>query len=155
MQAAELELYEDAITLWNRYLELTPDAVVALFNKGFALMRLERFSEALDISRRVLDIEPFHKEAAFNYGVCALYSGNLNDAVNRLEPLLRKYADHPPLLAVLSVLHLAAGGRKDADVYLQHLKRMNYSIADFIAGRVGVLRRIGRNEYADAVEQSS
>ena len=154
VQAAELELYEEAIGLWNRFLEFAPDAEVALFNKGFALMRLNRFAEALDVTRRALVAEPYHKEAAFNYGVCALYAGDLNEAINRLETILQKHAAHPPLLAVLNVLHRVAGDRNKAEVYQQLLNRINYSISDFVVGRIEVLRRIGRNKYADALEQS-
>ncbi len=153
VQAAELELYEEAIGLWNRFLELAPDAAVALFNKGFALMRLNRFAEALDVTRRALVAEPYHKEAAFNYGICALYAGDPGEAITRLELILKEHPAHPPLLAVLTVLHLAAGGRNEADVYKQLLDRIHYSISDFIAGRIEVLRSIGRNEYADALEK--
>ena len=155
VQAAELELYEEAIELWNRFLALAPDAAVALFNKGFALMRLNRFVEALDVTRRALVVDPFHKEAAFNYGICALYAGDPHEAIIRLESILQKHAAHPPLLAALNVLHLAAGNRNEAAVYQQLLNRINYSISDFIAGRIEVLHRIGRNEYANALEQSS
>lgn len=155
VQAAELQLYEEAIELWNRFLALAPDAAVALFNKGFALMRLNRFTEALDVTRRVLVTEPCHKEAAFNYGVCALYAGNPHEAIARLEPILQKHAAHPPLLAALIALHLVVGGRNEAVIYQQLLNRINYSISDFIDGRTKVLRNIGRNEYAEALEQSS
>ena len=153
VQAAELDLYEEAIGLWNRFLELAPDTAVALFNKGFALMRLNRFAEALDVTRRALVAEPYHKEAAFNYGICALYAGDPGEAITRLESILKEHPAHPPLLAVLTVLHLAAGGRNEADVYQQLLDRIHYSISDFIAGRIEVLRSIGRNEYADALEK--
>lgn len=151
VQAAELERYEEAIELWNRFLTVAPDAVVALFNKGFCLMRLNLFTEALDVARRVLEREPHHKEAAFNFGVCALYAGDPHEAIARLEPILEQHLDHPPLLAILNVLHLATGERQNAEKYLHSLQRINYSIADFINGRRDVLLRIGRNEYADAL----
>lgn len=155
VQAAELQLYEEAIELWNRFLALAPDASVALFNKGFALMCLNRFAEALDVTRRVLVAEPYHKEAAFNYGVCALYAGDPHEAIARLEPILQKHAAHPPLLAALTALHLVVGDRNEAVIHQQLLNRINYSISDFIDERTKVLRNIGRNEYAEALEQSS
>jgi GT2 family glycosyltransferase/2-polyprenyl-3-methyl-5-hydroxy-6-metoxy-1,4-benzoquinol methylase/Flp pilus assembly protein TadD len=152
VQAAELEYYEEAIELWNRFLRIAPDSAVALFNKGFSLMRLNRFSEALDVTRRALEVDNYHKEAAFNYGICALYAGEPREAITKLEFILKMYADHPPLLAVLTLLHRATGEIKCAEVYQGILQRINYSITDFISGRIAVLRRIGRNEFADALE---
>jgi len=35
----------------DRFLALQPNAVLALFNKGFALMMLHRYSEALELAR--------------------------------------------------------------------------------------------------------
>jgi glycosyltransferase involved in cell wall biosynthesis len=148
VQAAELELYEESINLWNRYLELAPDAVVALFNKGFALMRLGRFPEALDVTRRALVADPFHKEAAFNYGVCALYAGDTNEAVIRLVATLRKHPDHPPLLAVLTFLHLISKQREKAVYTYSKLKAMNYAISDFAKARAEVLTGLGRKNLA-------
>jgi tetratricopeptide (TPR) repeat protein len=151
VQAAELELYVEAISLWNSFLQLAPDAPVALFNKGFALMRLNRFTEALDVTLRALEIEPFHKEAAFNYGVCSLYVGDLHEATRRLKNVQSQHSGHPPLLAVLTVLYLADGLTEPASECLDALQQINYSISGFIDGRIAVLRSLGRDDRADSI----
>ena len=148
VQAAELELYDEAIGLWNRFLELAPDAAVALFNKGFALMRLNHFAEALDVTRRTLEIEPYHKEAAFNYGVCAIYVGDPHKAVNWLELILQKHHGHPPLLAVLTLLLLVSGQREKAIFTYSELKTLNYAITDFAKARAEVLIKLGKDDMA-------
>jgi GT2 family glycosyltransferase/glycosyltransferase involved in cell wall biosynthesis/predicted Zn-dependent protease len=148
VQAAELELYEEAIKLWNRFLELAPDAAVALFNKGFALMRLNRFAEALDVTRRALEVESCHKEAAFNYGVCALYSGDPHEAIARLESILQKHTAHPPLLAILTLLYLISGQREKAAFTYSKLKSLNYAITDFAKARADVLLGLSKENLA-------
>jgi len=154
VQAAELELYEEAIELWNRFLSLAPDAVVALFNKGFALMHLSRFTEALDVTRRALEIDPLHKEAAFNYGTCALYAGDAHEAVQRLERVIDRHSGHPPLLAILVVLHLATGQVEKAQTLLMQLRKINYSITDYIDARVSVLQSLGNQSRAISIINS-
>lgn len=148
VQASELELYEEAIELWNRFLHLAPDASIALFNKGFALMNLNRFGEALEVTRRALEVDTLHKEAAFNYGTCALYAGDTHEAIQRLEQVLGSHPGHPPLMSILTVLYLATGQAGKARTLLQRLRQINYSVSDYIDARVSVLQSLGNQERA-------
>lgn len=155
IQAAELKRYDEAILLWDRFIALQPDAVVALFNKGFALMGLQRYQEALEVSRRALDLAPNHKEAAFNYGTCELYVGDLQRAITRLEAVLRVHPEHPPLLALLLMLELAAGKAERVRQHLCVLRSKNYLITDYIKSRMVTLEALGRIDLLDTIRQTA
>jgi len=155
IQAAELKRYDEAIELWDRFLVLQPAAVVALFNKGFALMGLHRYQEALQMSQWALDCAPDHKEAAFNYGTCELYVGDVQRAINRLELVLQCHPGHPPLLALLTVLELAAGKAEQARHRLDLLRSQNYQIVDYLKSRLSILGEVGRIDLADMIRKTA
>jgi tetratricopeptide (TPR) repeat protein len=129
--------------------------VIALFNKGYALMMLQHYLEALEVSRRVLDLEPAHKEAAFNYGTCELYVGDVHRAISCLKAILECHPGHPPLLALLMVLELAVAEVKAADQQFRQLQAQNYRIADYVQARVVTLEGVGRTELAKAIRTAA
>jgi glycosyltransferase involved in cell wall biosynthesis len=155
IQAAELKRYDEAVELWDRFLALRPDTVIALFNKGYALMMQQHYLEALEVSRRVLDLEPAHKEAAFNYGSCELYVGDVHRAISCLKAILECHPGHPPLLALLMVLELAVAEVKAADQQFRQLQAQNYRIADYVQARVVTLEGVGRTELAKAIRTAA
>lgn len=151
VQAAGLELYDEAVSLWDRFLLISPDAVVALFNKGYCLMGMKRYAEARDVSRRALLIDPFHKEAAYNYGTCELYVGDAREAIARLEPVLGQHPAYPPLLAILTALHLSLNHIEQAGSHIDALKAINYSVHGYLESRSAVLRELGHGARADGI----
>jgi glycosyltransferase involved in cell wall biosynthesis/ADP-heptose:LPS heptosyltransferase/lipopolysaccharide biosynthesis regulator YciM/ubiquinone/menaquinone biosynthesis C-methylase UbiE len=155
VQAGELKLFDEAIELWDRFLALKPDAPVALFNRGFALMGLGRYGEALEMARRALKAEPFHKEAAFNFGTCALYAGDAREAISYLETVLKQHPEHPPLLSLLVVLYLVTGQQEQAGLAVGKLQQLNYNIADYIRDRALILDSLGRTEMARQLRTGS
>lgn len=148
VQAGEMGNFEEAIQLWDRLLEIVPNTVEALFNKGYALIGLQKYQEALAVSEKVLDLAPAHKEAAFNYGTCMLYAGNPAGSLQILEPILRQHPEYPPLLAVLTLLYLLSGQRDKAASLCSKLTALNYAITDYAKARAGVLIRLGKEDLA-------
>jgi glycosyltransferase involved in cell wall biosynthesis len=148
VQAGEIGSFEEAIVLWNRLLEVLPNNVEALFNKGYSLIKLQRYQEALEISETVLELEPDHKEAAFNFGTASLYIGRPLEAVKKLEPLLKKKPDYPPLLSVMTLLYLLAGQREKAVLTHSKLKVLNYAVTDYAKARAEVLIGLGKEDMA-------
>lgn len=148
VQAGEMGNFEEAIRLWDRLLKIVPNTVEALFNKGYALIGLQKYQEALAVSEKVLELAPAHKEAAFNYGTCMLYVGDPVKALQKLEPILQQHPEYPPLLAVLTLLYLLAGQcDKGASIYSK-LTALNYAITDYAKARADVLIRLGKEDYA-------
>lgn len=148
VQAGEIGSFTEAIQLWDRLLDITPNNIEALFNKGYALIMLQRYQEARVFSEKVLALVPDHKEAAFNYGTAVLYVGEPSEAVQKLEPLLARYPEYPPLLAVLTLLYLLCGQREKAALAYAKLMALNYAIADYAKARADVLIRLEKDDQA-------
>lgn len=148
VQAGELNLFEEALALWDRVLVLQPDMVEALFNKSYAFIGLKRYQEGMQVSRRVLDIDPNHKEAAFNFGTCALYVGDPLEATIVMAPLSARFPDYPPLMAILTVLQLVTDQQEQARTTLSELRLRNYAITDYVRDRAATLELLGRSGMA-------
>ena len=59
----DLKKYDEALTWYDKVLEIDPKHVYALHNKGLALANLEKFEEAIVCYDRVLEIDPNHKNS--------------------------------------------------------------------------------------------
>lgn len=148
VQAGELELFDEALVLWDRVLALRPDTVEALFNKSYALIGLKRYLEGMDASRRALELNSDHKEAAFNFGTCALYCADPQSAIAALEPVLARHPDYPLLMALLTVLYLVTGQNDRARMTYKELVFHDYAITEYLRDRAADLDAVGRADLA-------
>ncbi|MDK9717030.1 MAG: glycosyltransferase [Trichlorobacter sp.] len=155
VQAGELELYEDALKLWDRLLARCPGQLDALFNKGHVLMALRRYQEALQVSRYVLDQDSSKREAAFNYGTCELYVGDPEKAYTVVAAQLAKDRSYPLLLALQAVLGLATGRIAEACCCYAELLTKQYDIQGYLESRLAVLQELERHELVQAVRTAA
>jgi glycosyltransferase involved in cell wall biosynthesis len=155
IQAGELELFAEALELWDRLLARGLTSRDIYFNRCYVLMGLKRFSEASDMARKALETDPHHKESAYNLGMCLL---NLARPEQSLETVLKESARHPdyPLLrALLCVLYLCTGEHQSAKTLFNGLKNSNYAIADYISERLAVLERLGHMALAKQLRDAA
>jgi len=155
VQAAEIGRYYETVSLWDRFLVLRPDAVIALFNKGFVLMLLHRYAEALVISQRALELEPNHREAAFNYGTCELYVGDPERALKLIRPVAGRNPEHPLLQALFAVLCFACNSLTEGREKVSLLKESEFNIETYIAERASALDACGRKNMSARLRQQS
>ena len=155
VQAAEIGRYDAAVSLWDRFLALRPDAVIALFNKGFVLMSLHRYAEALIVSKRALELDPNHREAAFNYGMCELYAGDPELALKRVRPVAGRNPEHPLLQALFAVLCFVCNTGTEGREKMSMLKESGFKIEAYIAERASALDACGRENMAAGLRQES
>lgn len=155
VQAGELELYDDALLLWDRLLALCPGQLDALFNKGHVLMALRRYQEALQVSRRVLDADPDNREALFNYGTCELYVGDVEKACTLVAARLAKDRSYPLLLALQTMLGLATGRIAEACCCYAELVAQQYDIQGYLAKRLATLQDLGRHGLVTAIRTAA
>ncbi|MHB8057203.1 MAG: FkbM family methyltransferase [Desulfuromonadaceae bacterium] len=155
VQAAEIGRYDEAVSLWDRFLVLRPDAVIALFNKGFVLMLLHRYAEALVVSQRALELEPNHREAAFNYSLCELYAGDPERALGLVRPVAGRNPEHPLLQALFAVLCFACNSLTEGREKVSLLKESEFNIEAYIAERASALDACGRKNMAARLRQQS
>ena len=58
--------YEEAMTFFDKALELEPNNVEALYQKANALSKLEKYDEGIEYYEKVLNIEPENQNAAIS-----------------------------------------------------------------------------------------
>ncbi|NVN88993.1 MAG: glycosyltransferase [Desulfuromonadales bacterium] len=153
VQAGELEMFDEALALWDRVLSVQPDTVEALFNKSYVLIGMKRYREALNTSRRALELDPYHKEAAFNFGTCVMFCDDPYSAITVLTPVLAMHPDYPLLLALLTVLYLVTNQHDLARTTYTELESLNYAIADYIRDRALELDVAGREDMAQELRK--
>ncbi len=155
VQAGELELYDEALQLWDRLLVLCPGQLDALFNKGHVLMALKRYKEARDVSKSVLDKEPDNREAAFNYATCELYTGDAEQAYGVVAVRLARDRSYPLLLALQTMLGLATGRIAEACCCYADLLAQQYDIQGYLEKRLITLQELGRHELVKIITKAA
>lgn len=87
IQAGELEIWDEAIALWQRLLECRPDYVEAHVNIAGAHWQLGHYTKALQAAQHAARLDPSVKEAWFNVAVSHLMLGRADKAADLLEAL--------------------------------------------------------------------
>ena len=155
LQAGELELFDEALELWDDLLSRGITSLDVYFNRSYVLMGLNRFSEAAEMALKALEIHPNHKESAYNYGMCLLNLGRPEQAVVFIAQESAKYPDYPLLMALLCVLYLCCGNAASAQVISKKLRSSNYALSGYIKARIAVLGQLGRQAIALQLQQAS
>ena len=155
LQAGELELFDEALELWDYLLSRGLTSLDVYFNRSFVLMGLKRFSEASDMALKSLEINPDHKESVYNYGICLLNLAKPDQAVTFIAHKMAKHPDYPLLMALLCVLYLCTGETASAKSLSDKLNASNYAISGYIKARVAVLEQLGRMGIAQQLRQTA
>lgn len=125
---ASLDRYEEALSCYDRALEMDPRLVEAWHGKGNSLANLGRYEEALSCFDRALEIFPTDARAWYNKGVLLGSLGRYSEAL----PLLKRALgideralgpDHPDVAAILSSLASVYYKQGNYDEALLLLKR--------------------------------
>jgi len=77
----------DALSSFQRAVELKPDWPAARNNLGFAYGLLGKWKEAIDAHSEAIRLKPDYAGAHFNLGVAYFYSGNKKAALKEYETL--------------------------------------------------------------------
>jgi tetratricopeptide (TPR) repeat protein len=84
-----LHLNEKSLELYDESLELNPDNVYSLNNKGFALIALNRYFEAIPYFDKVLEINDSSAYSYNNRGLCKIKTGNPTEGLIDIEKSLK------------------------------------------------------------------
>jgi glycosyltransferase involved in cell wall biosynthesis len=155
IQAGELELYGEALELWDLLIargEITRDIY---FNRSYALMGLKRFNEASEMACKALEIDPAHKESAYNYGICLLNQAKPEQALEVIEPYNVRYPEYPLLMALRCVLCLCLNVNEQAVQLYNELIARNYAISGYVLKRVAALESMGYCALADRLRKTA
>ena len=73
--------YEDALTSYDKALEINPDFSKAWYNRGNVLTELDRYEDALISFDKALEIDPDFSEAWYYHGAALVHLGRYDEAV--------------------------------------------------------------------------
>jgi tetratricopeptide (TPR) repeat protein len=83
------EEYDEAIKCYDKVLEIDPNDIFALNNKGLALDDLGKHDEAIKCYDKVLEIDPNYAAAVwYNKGLALYHLGNYNEAIKCYDKAL-------------------------------------------------------------------
>ena len=130
IQASHMGQHEEAIRLWEQWVQLHPGAADAYLNIGAAWWNLGHYSEAADFADKALRLDPDLKEAFFNRASARLMSGRAEEARCVLEDVLTKQADYPAARFMLGVAYACLGDPFRAEDAIEPLKEL--AIGEYI-----------------------
>jgi glycosyltransferase involved in cell wall biosynthesis/GT2 family glycosyltransferase/tetratricopeptide (TPR) repeat protein len=158
--AAELEKFDEAIELWERFFQLDasmPSEFIhsAYINMGSVYAKLGRYQDALNASRKVLELNPDLKEAVVNNANCMIWLDDAEKVIQPLEDLLQKMPDYVPALCVLAVAYTVCADRAKGRECLERLRKKGFDTASYLVDQAKILYALKRIEYAKALLEAA
>lgn len=151
IQASEIGKYAEAVSLWEKLLELNPQDAAAHLNLGYAHIKLSQYDQGLIYSRKAWELEPGSKEAGLNYAGCELIVGDVERALCVLNKVLKTCPDYPPALARLAAACIVNGQREEGLECLERLRRLRYDCAEVFSKHARAFLSHNRFEQAIAL----
>jgi tetratricopeptide (TPR) repeat protein len=119
---------KNSLIYYDKALELVPNSIEVLRNKGLALKDEDRYSEAIECFKQVLTIEPTFAESYYNIGVTYIASyrddmpqlskdTTINQALSNFEKAIAIDPKYPDALYNIGHLYKFIGEKKKAREY--------------------------------------
>jgi protein O-mannosyl-transferase len=121
---------EEAITQYQKALEIYPNYGDAHSNLGSALLRKGRVDEAMAEYKAALKINPNYVEAGNNLGNFYLSKGQLDQAMTQFQSVLQKHPNSAEAHNNLAVALVRKGQLRDGIAQLQEALRLNPNYTD-------------------------
>ena len=145
----ETDKLEDAVRLYQRALELNPDAVErgAIYcNLGHALLSLNRRREALELCEQAIALLPENLEALSNLGNVLMELGRFEEARGVYETALKRNPEWLPALHGMGAVLLEEGRYDEALKSCERTLALDPNLAEARLNR-GILRLL-RGEFS-------
>ena len=112
--AARQHRMQDAVTCFQKALQLSPDHSIALLNLGNAYRQIRQWDDARTILQKAVAVNPEDAEA--NYSLAMVYAqmNDSNAAYQYLQTALKLRPEYPEALNNLAVLYLRTQRRDEA-----------------------------------------
>lgn len=147
--AGGLGKYNEAIELWERVINISPDTAFAFYNLGGIYLRLGKYDRALASSKRALELSPELKDVLFNYSLSEFYAGDVIRAIATLEGMVRQGPEYPPYVALLSAAYYIDGNNEKGAEYAGVLTKMGFDYAAYFRSYSHGLVATGRPDQAE------
>ncbi len=153
IQAANLEEYEDAVSLWQQVIGLQPEMADAYVNMGTAYWNLGKYHEAVASAQKAMELAPDMKEAPFNYCLSLLHLGQARTAVPALQSLVAQFPEYLPARFLLAAARCCAGQSQKGIEGLENLKhsQLGSGLAISCQTLAQGLQSAGQTDYAQAI----
>ena len=125
MSARRLDVYRDAITLWEDAVAAQPDDPVARTNLAVLLNKAGRTSEAIEQLNHALAIRSDFPKAQNDLGVALASAGQSEDAIKRFEKAIELAPDYAEPHHNLAIAYAKSGRIPQAIAELQQALQLN------------------------------
>jgi len=153
--AGELAKHEEAVGLWNRFIQADPNVPSAFVNLGTVYMKLGRYAEALEILKKALKLDPDSKEAVVNYASCLIYFGDVHGVETLLEKVLRRVPDYIPANCLLATAYCLNGSLDQAAVCLDRIRAKGFDTAFYLCDQSRSFITLGRMQEASVLMEAA
>jgi len=140
--------FEEAFQVFDKSVQLKPDAAVLWRFRGNVLVNLDRRDQAVLSYQQALKLDPRDRDAAYNSGALLLQLGRLDEAASCFNLCDRLQGDHAPTLQKRA---LALSGLERFEEALADNKRahaLDPANADICNSTGTILQSLGRNAEA-------
>jgi superkiller protein 3 len=127
---------DQAIGVYRRALQLSPDEKALLLNLGLVYLRQEDHARALPLFARVVELDPQQLQARQLLAVCRAYAGQLEPAIRDLEALRAASPRDENVLFLLGFTYLKNHDSEKANAVFQAMLESAGPVrAQFLAGK--------------------
>ncbi len=146
----------EALTYYNRAIELNPSFYTAYYNRGNAKLNLGDYGGAVADYQEALRINPYYSDANYNSGIALARQGKLAEAIARLKEAIRLKPDSADYHYNLGNLLARRGETGEAIIQFREAIRLKPDSADAENNLGNALEEEGRlddaiGHYAEAV----
>lgn len=138
--------YEEALTVWNRYLATVRRSPYALSQKGYSLARLGELEEAIAVSREAAAEDPESLVVELELASRLVDAERLDEAATRLEKMAKSPRVFGEVLSRLGYVYLLQRKHQLAEPVLQRALRLATGPSEW--------RTRGRTRYNLAVSKA-
>jgi tetratricopeptide (TPR) repeat protein len=112
---------DQAITVYHRALQLSPDDKAILLNLGLVYLKQDAHARALPLFARVVAIDPHNLQARQLLAVCRAYTGQVEPAIHDLEALRAAAPRDENILFLLGFTYLKNHDSQKAEAIFQQM----------------------------------
>ena len=141
--------FNDALLYFEKVLEIDPNHLDALSNKGGMLLQLGRYDEALTHLDIVLEIEPNHIGALSNKGAVLIKLERYEEAIPYLDRVFDINPNHTYALNLKGQALAKLERYEEALLYMDKLLEINPDHVVALGSKMQVMIRLGNMEEAN------
>lgn len=126
--AFQRQKYEEALHHYHRALEIDPTLELLWYNIGSAQRQLERFDEAIVSLERAVAFQSSDIRSYMELATIYLLTQQLPKAYEVVEQGLQHNPESAHLVAILALISLESGNRRQAQKFLEEAERLDPTI---------------------------